>query len=179
VPDNCDRFTIDGCDLFGFVPVVPMTLPEITALVAGLPGELIGMWRTDSVCVAPIPGMGFGSEPTSFAYHQADLIGERRRVAAEQGRTVITGWSIAQSYWDAWSDAWRQAQQSGVAFRAFAVWLPKAGPGELVANEFTAVVPLAWRRTDSTDGRGELLLGGGPWPEGVLPEIDPIECEES
>jgi hypothetical protein len=182
VTPACGYYDVEGCALYGLV--LPGSVPTATALaaVADLPGVPVAVWRVDFTCTlqasmgapGPVP-----TEPTRFAYVDAEGIRERRLATSGDLAPPITGIHISQSYWDRWEDQWAQAQQPGVLVEAVAVYLP----AELVADGpppgFRALVRLPWRRTDTLDASvyaGELLLESEDFPAGYLSEPEPLAC---
>lgn len=179
----CGYYDTEGCALYGLVLPAPAPTATALAAVAGLPGVAVAVWRTDFTCTlqanmgapGPVP-----TEPTRFAYVDAEGIRERRLATSGELAPPITGIHISQSFWDRWEDQWAQAQEAGVLVEAVAVYLPR----ELVADGppagFRAVVRLPWRRTDTLDPAvyaGELLLESEAFPAGYLTEPEPPTCE--
>ena len=149
--------------------------------MAGLPGVAVAVWRTDFACTlqasmgapGPVP-----TEPTRFAYVDAEGIRERRLATSGSVAPPITGIHISQSYWDRWEDQWAQAQEAGVLVEAVAVYLPAGSGGRRAPRPASgpwSAVP--WRRTDTLDPAvyaGELLLESEDFPAGYLSEPEPL-----
>jgi hypothetical protein len=141
------------------------------------------VWRADFACTlqatmgapGPVP-----TEPTRFAYVEAQGIRERRLATSGDVAPPISGIHISQSYWDRWEDQWAQAQEEGVLVEAVAVYLPRESAADGPPSGFRAIVRLPWRRTDTLDPAaypGELLLETEDFPAGYLSEPAPLTCE--
>lgn len=183
-PSRCDYYDVPGCALFGWVLAEPMPTDDALAVVAGLAGPAIAVWRSDLACVLevtmlPPGGPGSGTRvPSRFAYVDAAGIRERRLATSGSVAPPITGMFISESYWNHWEDQWDQAQQAGVLVEAVAVWLPADPIPPRAPAGFRAIVPVPWRRTDSIDPSyaGELLLESEEFPAGYLGEPAPVVC---
>jgi hypothetical protein len=119
------------------------------------------------------------TEPTRFAYVDAEGIRERRLATSGSLAPPITGIHISQSYWDRWEDQWAQAQGDGVLVEAVAVYLPQDLPAGGPPAGFEAMVALSSRRTDTLDPAayaGELLLESEDFPAGYLSDPEPPTC---
>ena len=181
---ECGYYDTVACGLYGLV--LPAALPTADALaaVAALPGVPIALWRTDFVCVLETsmgpPGQQVPTSPSRFAYVDAEGIRERRLATSGSVAPPITGLHISASYWNRLEDQWSRAREEGTLVEAVAVWLPDAFAAAGAPEEFAAIVPVPWRRTDTLDPAvysGELLLESeGNFPEGYLSEPAPITC---
>ena len=171
-----------GCALYGLVLPAPLPTADALDAVAGLPGVAVAVWRADFACTlqasmgapGPVP-----TEPTRFAYVDAEGIRERRLATSGSLAPPITGIHISQSYWDRWEDQWAQAQGDGVLVEAVAVYLPQDLAAGGPPAGFEAMVALPWRRTDTLDPAayaGELLLESEDFPAGYLGDPEPLTC---
>jgi hypothetical protein len=179
----CAYYDVEGCALYGLVFPAPLPTAEALAAVAGLPGVPVAVWRADFACVPLInpgpPGDAVPTEPSRFAYVDAEGIRERRLQASGTVAPPITGIHVSQSYWDRWEDQWAQAQEEGVLVEAVAVYLPRVLVADGPPSGFRALVRIPWRRTDTVDPAvypGELLLESEEFPPGYLSEADPVSC---
>lgn len=179
----CGYYDVEGCALYGLVLPAPVPTATALAAVAGLPGVAVAVWRSDYACTlqasmgapGPVP-----TEPTRFAYVDAEGIRERRLATSGDVAPPISGIHISQSYWDRWEDQWAQAQADGVLVEAVAVYLPAEQVADGPPAGFRALVRLPWRRTDTLDPAvyaGELLLEIEDFPAGYLSEPEPLACE--
>jgi hypothetical protein len=182
-PVTCEYYDVEGCALYGLV--LPAPLPTAAALeaVAGLPGVAVAVWRSDLTCVLQInmgaPGP-VPTEPSRFAYVDAEGIRERRLATSGSMAPPITGMMISESYWNRWEDQWAQAQQAGVLVEAVAVYLPMELVADGPPSGIRAIVRVPWRRTDTLDPAaysGELLLESEDFPAGYLSEPPSLTCE--
>ena len=166
----------------GLVLKEPISLDEARSLGAELGGDLIALYRTDYACVQPITGgmLDWEPEPSRFTYVDASKIRERRVAAVEAGLSPpITGWLIAESYWEHWEDQRTRAKEPRVRFEAMAIYLPEdalAAAG--TDTRFRAAEVIPHSRTDSLspDYPGELLLESENFLPGILTEPPPIDC---
>jgi len=180
----CDYYDLEGCTVFGLVLADPVPTADALAVAADLRGVPLAVWRTDLTCVSAAstgpPGVSYGpeTEPSRFAYVDAQKIRDRHLAASGSVAPPITGLSIFESYWRHYADQWNQAQRSGVLIEAIAVYLPDSSAETLAGDpRFTATSELESERSESTSltYHGELTVYG--FPDGYLSTPPDIVCE--
>ena len=180
----CDYYDLEGCTVFGLVLADPVPTADALAVAADLRGVPLAVWRTDLACVSAAstgpPGVSYGpeTEPSRFAYVDAQKIRDRHLAASGSVAPPITGLSIFESYWRHYADQWNQAQRSGVLIEAIAVYLPDSSAETLAGDpRFTATSELESERSESTSltYHGELTVYG--FPDGYLSTPPDIVCE--
>lgn len=137
-----------GCVVVGVAFSEPQSLDAVQTGAESAGGDVVALWRTDSVCVPavgspPVVDDPDAVEPSRFAYANADII---REIQNQGPPATDGGWS--QAIRDRFVIEWEAARLPGVTFDGAALLV---GSGDVDVTGTSRQVLLDSYLTDETN----------------------------
>lgn len=162
---------VEGCEVQAYAVDPPVELAELQARAADAGGQLVALWRIDTVCVDDVSPLGpqpqsedGARRASAFAYWDAEEVVRRQDAGPP---ATDGGWSTALRL--RFVEEWKAAREPGVLFAGVAAYVPEGAAIE--GAEARGTVPSY--RTDEVGvlylrNHDEALLSFFPAPDTAI-----------